>query len=475
MRTHQFFIDGKWIAPESSAKKAIVNPATGEEFATVAMAGAADVVKAVSAARKAFASFSQTTRDDRIDLLSRVLVAYERRRDDIAKAMMDECGFPRELAYGAQAGIGAAHLTKMIEVLRTFPFAEAKGSTMVWREPIGVCALITPWNWPMNQITCKVAPALAAGCTMVLKPSELSPLNALIFAEVMEEAGIPAGVFNLLNGDGPNCGAHLSSHPDVDMVSFTGSTRGGIAVAKAAADTVKRVHQELGGKSPFIVLPDADFDKAVGDAVTGCYLNAGQSCNAPTRLLVERLRLSRAEEVARAIAEKQKVGMPDDVGTVLGPVISEAQHSRIQDLIQSGIDEKAKLVLGGTGLPEGVNRGYFVRPTVFSDVTSDMTLFRQEVFGPVLSIVAYDSVDHAIELANDTEYGLAGYVHGRDLDAARKVAARIRAGNVYLNSPAWDASAPFGGYKMSGNGREYAEYGLNDFLEIKGVVGYEAA
>ena len=384
-------------------------------------------------------------------------------------------GAPRQFALDSQVGVGLAHLQKMAEVLKTFQFRQTKGSSIVVKEPIGVVGLITPWNWPLNQITCKVGPALAAGCTMVLKPSEIAPLDAIIFAEIIDEAGVPKGVFNLVNGDGPGVGQALSSHPDIDMMSFTGSTRAGILVAKAAADTVKRVHQELGGKSANILFPDVDLERAVTKGVAGCFGNSGQSCNAPTRMFVPRERHDEAAGYAKVAAEKFTVGPADAASSKLGPVVSQVQFDKIQDLIQSGIAEGATLVTGGPGRPAELNRGYYVRPTVFADVRHDMRIAREEIFGPVLSILPYDDVEEAIGLANDTVYGLAAYIQSKDIEKARKAAARMRVGNVHINYPAWDAGMPFGGYKQSGNGREYAEYGLEDFLEIKGIAGYEAA
>jgi len=384
-------------------------------------------------------------------------------------------GAPKKLAHTAQAGMGTAHLSKMIETLETFAFEELRGTTLIAKEPIGVVGMITPWNWPINQIMCKVAPALAAGCTMVLKPSEIAPINAIIFAEIMHEAGVPKGVFNLVNGDGPTVGEAIARHPGVDMVSFTGSTRAGVLVAKAAADTVKRVHQELGGKSANIILPDADIAKAVKLGVEGMMRNSGQSCNAPTRMFVPAARHDEAKQVAKETAEKLKVGPASAEDSWMGPVVSEVQFNKIQKLIESGIKEGAEVVTGGTGRPEGLNRGYYVRPTVFAGVTDDMTIAKEEIFGPVLSILPYDSEDEIVERANNTPYGLASYVQSGSLEKARKLAAQMRSGNVYINYPAWDAGAPFGGYKQSGNGREYAEFGLEEFLEIKGTVGYGAA
>lgn len=472
MNTHKFYINGEWVDPISDAKAEVVNPATEQAFATIAMANMQDMEKAVAAARAAFGSFSQTSQAERVDLLERITECYKKRRDDIGRAMISEGGFPHSLAMGAQADMGTLHFEHMVKVAKAYQFEEQRGTTRVTKEPIGVVAMVTPWNWPINQIACKVAPAIAAGCTMVLKPSSLAPLNALILTEVMDEAGVPPGVFNLINADGRNVGQALCAHREVDMVSFTGSTGAGVAIAKAAADTVKRMHQELGGKSPFIVMPDADLEKAIADAVPGCFLNTGQSCNAPTKLLVPNDRMDDALKIAGKVAQAQKLGSPDDTDATLGPLISEKQQQSVQALIQTGIDEGATLVCGGMGMPEGFNRGYYVKPTVFGHVTPDMTLFHEEVFGPVLVVVGYDDVDHAVELANDTIYGLAGYVHGKDVDAARAVARRIKAGTIHINSPDWDPDAPFGGYKMSGNGREYADFAVHDFLEIKGIVGW---
>lgn len=471
----QFYIDGAWVDPVEPRRLDVIDPSTEEAFAEISLGSKADVDKAVAAAKRAFASYGSTSVAERLDLLNRIIDVYKKRSRDLALVVSREMGAPSEFSLEWQVGIGLSHLKKTAEVLRDYPFRQAKGRQMVVREPIGVAGLITPWNWPLNQITCKVGPALAVGCTMVLKPSEVAPLDAIIFAEILEEAGVPKGVFNLVNGDGPTVGQALANHPDVDMMSFTGSTRAGILVAKAAADTVKRVSQELGGKSANILLPDVDFSVAVGKGVAGCFGNSGQSCNAPTRMFVPRDRHDEAASIAKAAAEKFAVGPANAPDVDLGPVVSQIQFDKIQDLIQSGIDEGATLLTGGPGRPAGLNRGYFVRPTVFADVSPDMRISREEIFGPVLSILPYDSVDHAVELANDTVYGLASYIQSRDIENARKVAARMRTGNVHINYPAWDAAMPFGGYKQSGNGREYAEYGLEDFLEIKGIAGYEAA
>ncbi|AGE25653.1 aldehyde dehydrogenase family protein [Pseudomonas poae] len=468
----KFYIDGQWVDTQSGNTLEVIDPSTEQAFISIAVGNAADVDSAVDAAARAFPAFSVTPVSERLALLKEILRVYNLRYEDLAKAVSQEMGAPLHFARDSQVWSGRAHLESTISALETFQFSEAHGITQVMREAIGVCALITPWNWPLNQIVCKVAPAIAAGCTVVLKPSEIAPLTGIIFAEIMHEAGVPAGVFNLLNGTGADVGQHMASHPKVDMVSFTGSTRAGILVAKAAADTVKRVAQELGGKSANILLEDADFDVAVAKGVQRCFANSGQSCNAPTRMLVPRAQLARALEIAKATAEQLVTGSPLDAGTNLGPVISDAQFAKIQSLIAIGIEEGATLVSGGLGRPEGLDKGYYVRPTVFGDVTAQMTIAREEIFGPVLSIIAYDSETQAIEMANDTVYGLAAYIQSGNIERARAVAKQMRAGSVYLNYPSWDTFAPFGGYKQSGNGREYAGWGIHDFLEIKGVVGW---
>lgn len=468
----KFYINGAWVDPVKPATLDVINPATEEAFTKISMGSAADVDRAVAAAKAAFPAFSRTSKAERLALLKQILKCYNARVGDIAAAVSAEMGAPIDMAKNSQAWMGIAHLEATIKALEAFEFEEQRGQTRVVREGIGVVGLITPWNWPLNQIVAKVAPALAAGCTMVLKPSEVAPINALIFAEVMHEAGVPAGVFNLINGDGPSVGQVMAAHPDIDMMSFTGSTRAGIIVAKTAADTVKRVSQELGGKSPNIILPDADFETAVTKGVQGCFGNSGQSCNAPTRMLVPRARHDEALGIAKKAAEAHKVGDPKSSDSMLGPVVSEIQFNKIQHLIETGIKEGATLVAGGTGRPEGLNRGYYVRPTVFGNVTPDMTIAREEIFGPVLAIMPYETETQAIEIANDTVYGLAAYVQSKDLAHARKVARELRAGQVKINYPAWDAFAPFGGYKQSGNGREYADWGIHDFLEVKGIGGY---
>ncbi len=468
-----FYIDGTWVGPVTPQPFEVINPATESVAGRINLGSAGDVDKAVAAAKRAFASFSSTSRADRIELLQNIIAEYKRRYADIAAAITEEMGAPAWLAQQAQAGSALAHLKTGVEVLKNYPFDEVRGTTLITQEPIGVCALITPWNWPVNQIACKVVPALAAGCTMVLKPSEIAPFSAYIWTEVLHAAGVPAGVFNLVNGDGPTVGVALSSHPDVDMVSFTGSTRAGIEVARNAAPTVKRVAQELGGKSPNIILEDADLEAAVTSGVLQMMNNSGQSCNAPSRMLVPAARMDEAKAIARNAAESVTVGRPDGNATI-GPVISETQWNKIQGLIQSGIDEGATLVVGGPGRPEGLDRGYYVKPTVFADVTPGMAIARDEIFGPVLAMMSYDGEEQAIELANDTIYGLAAYVQG-EADHARAVARKIRAGRVHLNGSGGDMAAPFGGYKQSGNGREWGDHGFREFLETKAVLGWEAA
>ncbi|HPG28378.1 MAG TPA: aldehyde dehydrogenase family protein, partial [Myxococcota bacterium] len=421
-----------------------------------------------------FPSYSETSQKERVELLEACVAEYQKRYEDLARTISREMGAPIWLSKAAQAGTGLAHLSAMVEILRGYEFEELRGKNLIRREPIGVCGLITPWNWPVNQIMCKVAPALAAGCTMVLKPTEVAPLNAVIVAEILHAAGVPAGVFNLVNGDGPTVGQAISSHPDIDMVSFTGSTRAGIEIARAAAPTVKRVTQELGGKSPNIILDDADLASAIGGGLMSCTMNSGQSCNSPTRMLVPASRHDEAVAIAKATAESLRVGDPFAEDTRLGPVVSEAQWNKIQGLIQKGIDEGATLVTGGVGRPDGLPRGYYVRPTVFANVRNDMTIAREEIFGPVLSILPYQNEEEAIEIANDTSYGLAGYVSSGSLERARAVARRIRAGQIALNGAPPDFTAPFGGYKTSGNGREWGVFGFEEFLEVKAIVGWEA-
>lgn len=466
----KFYINGEWVKPEKANTLDVINPSTEEVAGEISLGSEADVDKAVKAAKDAFPSFSQTTREERIQLLERVIEEYKKRYDDLAAAVTEEMGAPVFLAQKAQAAMGVAHLSTALEVLKNYDFEEDKGPTRIVKEPIGVVGMITPWNWPLNQITCKVAPALATGCTMVLKPSEVAPFSAYIFAEVMDAAGVPAGVFNLVNGDGPTVGSALSSHPDVDMVSFTGSTRAGIEVAKNAAPTVKRVQQELGGKSPNIILDDGAFAKNVAAGIGAVMQNTGQSCNAPTRMFVPKARMGEVEEIAKATVEKFQPGLPDS-GAKMGPVVSDVQFEKIQGLIKKGVDEGATVAAGGEGKPEGLDKGYFVKPTVFTNATNDMTIAREEIFGPVLTVIGYDDVDQAVAEGNDTPYGLAGYVAGEDHEQAMKIASRLRAGQIAVNNPAPDPNAPFGGFKQSGNGREWGEHAFADFLEIKAVMG----
>lgn len=471
----QFYIDGQWVDPVEPHPFDVINPATEEVCGRISLGSTADVDKAVAAASRAAPSYALTSREQRMELLQSILDIFQKRNDEVAEVIMEEMGAPWKLAKYAQAPSGSQHIKAALEVLKNFEFEEFHGTTLIVKEPIGTCAMITPWNWPMNQIAVKVAPALAAGCTMVLKPSEIAPFDAMLFAEMLHEAGVPAGVFNLVNGDGPTVGAALSSHPDIAMVSFTGSTRAGISVAQNAAPTVKRVAQELGGKSANIILDDADFEKAVARGASNCFENTGQSCDAPSRMLVPKARLAEAAAIAAQRAATTTPGDPRDENTRIGPLVSQAQWDKVQALIQKGIDEGASLVAGGTGKPEGLEKGYYVKPTVFSDVSNDMTIAREEIFGPVLSIIPYADEDDAVRIANDTNYGLSGYVSSGDLDRARAIAARMRTGMVHINNADLDSFAPFGGYKQSGNGREWGAHGMQEFLELKSVFGYRAA
>jgi aldehyde dehydrogenase (NAD+) len=470
-----FYIDGKWVSPAAPHDFSVIDPATEQPIAIISLGTAADVDKAVAAARRAFDSSSESSVETRLALLQRIIEVYKSKSEEMAQVISQEMGAPVSLSRAAQAPAGFAHFLEIIKVLKQFQFEELKGSTLMRKEPIGVCGLITPWNWPMNQIAAKVAPALAAGCTMILKPSELAPLSAYLFAQILHEAGTPPGVFNLVNGDGPTVGHAISAHPGIDMVSFTGSTRAGVAVAAAAAPTVKRVTQELGGKSANILLDDADFDKAVKEGVQSCMRNTGQSCNAPTRMLVPRSKMADVAAIAKRVAEATRVGEPGADATHMGPLSSRAQFDKVQGLINKGIDEGATLVTGGLGRPDGLSKGYFARPTIFADVRNDMTIAREEIFGPVLVIIPYQDEDDAVRIANDTPYGLAGFVTSGDIERARRVARRIRSGNVHINSARVDFGGCFGGYKQSGNGREWGEAGLNEFLELKAVFGYAPA
>src|SRR5499433_4627014 len=471
----KFYIDGAWVDPIGKKTRSVVNPATEEAMYEVALGSKEDVDRAVAAARRAFQAYSRSSRDERVALLSRIADAYKKRIKDIGGAISDEMGAPTALAERAQAGAGLGHIMTTIDVLKTYKFEEALGSATVVREAVGVIGMITPWNWPLNQIACKVAPALAAGCTMILKPSEFTPTSALIFAEILHEAGVPKGVFNLINGLGPEVGAAMAEHPDIDMISFTGSTRAGVDVVKRAAVTVKRVTQELGGKSPNVILEGADLTKAVTGGVMHMFNNSGQSCNAPSRMIVPLSKMKEVAAIAKGVAEKTKAGDPRADGTTIGPVVNRVQWDKIQALIKKGIDEGATLVAGGPGLPEGVNKGFYVRPTIFADVTNDMTIAKEEIFGPVLTIIGAKDEADAVKIANDTPYGLAGYVSADTVENARKVGRKIRAGNVNLQGVPNDRTAPFGGYKQSGNGREWGRYGLEEYLEAKAVAGFNAA
>ena len=465
------YIGGRWV-PLDGPLLPVVNPATEAVIAEVAAGGPGDVDRAVAAARAAFPAFAALPAAERAAYLDRIRTLVLERAGTFAQAILREMGAAIGYARNAQVPLAAEHLRVARDLLADYPFLAMQGSTAIVREPIGVCGLITPWNWPLYQITAKVAPAIAAGCTVVLKPSELSPLSALLFAQAVHDAGLPPGVFNLVNGTGPEVGEAMAAHPDVDMMSITGSNRAGVLVAQTAAPTVKRVTQELGGKSPNLLLPDADLARAVPLGVMAGFRNVGQSCSAPTRMLVPRAQLAEVERIAVETAEAIVVGDPNDEGTVLGPLANRAQFDRVQDMIRIGMDEGAKLLCGGPGRPKGLARGFFARPTIFSEVGTGMRIAQEEIFGPVLCIIPYATVDEAIDIANDTPYGLGGHVQGRDLAQARAAALRIRSGQIHINHPAWDPFAPFGGYKRSGNGREYGEHGLAEFLETKSVLGY---
>ncbi|WP_136658556.1 aldehyde dehydrogenase family protein [Nitratireductor sp. XY-223] len=474
MRKTEFYIDGEWVAPARPNDCEVINPATEEACAVISLGSEEDVNRAVAAARRAFESFSKTTLEERIRLIERLLEIMHERNEEMAQAVSVEMGAPIKLARGGQAGSGPFHVEGFLQALSQYHFEEdldSQGEHIV-HEPIGVCGLITPWNWPVNQIALKVVPALAVGCTCVLKPSEIAPLSAIVFAEMIDAAGFPKGVFNLVNGEGVVVGEAMSRHPDIDMMSFTGSTRAGAAVSRAAAETVKRVTLELGGKSPNIVFEDADLETAIKKGVFGCMENTGQSCNAPTRMLVQRSVYNDAVRLAGEYAGKVEVGDPTQEGRHIGPLVSEAQFNKVQGLINTAIDEGARLVAGGPGRPDGLNRGYFVRPTVFADVDNGMTIAREEVFGPVLAMIPFDTEEEAIAIANDTPYGLAAYVQTADQAKARRVAKQLRAGMVQINGAQRPAGSPFGGYKQSGNGREGGRWGLEDFLEVKAISGY---
>jgi aldehyde dehydrogenase (NAD+) len=472
MEKLKFYIDGAWVNPATPSTLGIINPATEETFAQISLGSGPDVDRAAKAARRAFATYSVTSVEARLSWLQKIIEGFRARLPELARMMTLEMGAPITFATQRQATVALFHFEEAARVLANYTFEERMGDGIVRREPIGVCGLITPWNWPLNQVASKVAPALATGCTVVLKPSEIAPLSAMLFAEIVDDAGVPAGVFNLVNGDGPTVGEAIAAHPEIDMVSFTGSTTAGVRVAKLAADTVKRVAQELGGKSANIILADADVKAAVIQGVHACYTNGGQNCQSPTRMLIPRAQRDAAFAAALEAVGTIRLGDPLDPASTMGPLVSRAQFEKVQDLIQSGVDEGATLVAGGTGRPADINRGYYVRPTVFGDVTPQMKIAREEIFGPVLSIMSYDTEDEAIEIANDTPFGLAGFVQSRDLDRARAVANRIRAGRVYLNGAPFDRSLPFGGYKQSGNGREFGVFGFEEYLEVKAILGY---
>jgi len=468
---NQFYIDGQWVDPIEPRTLDVINPATEAVCASISLGSAADVELAAKAARRAFAQTSQSSRQERIEMLEAICEAYQNNYNDIADAISEEMGAPTKLAIEAQAATGIGHFAKALELLRTFKFEGSMGNSQIIKEPIGVCGLITPWNWPVNQMACKIAPALAVGCTVVLKPSEVAPLSGYLLSKVIHEAGVPAGVYNMVNGDGPGVGTAISSHPEIDMVSFTGSTRAGTLVAQNAAPTVKRVAQELGGKSPNILLDDDGFEAAVARGVAHMFQNTGQSCNAPSRMLVPAAKMDAAIRAAQAAAKTVVVGDPKAEDTTMGPVVSELQFNKIQGLIQTGIDEGATLVCGGVGRPEGIDKGYFVQPTVFANTHNDMTIVREEIFGPVLTILPYESEEEAIKIANDTPYGLAAYIQGTDTKRVSAIAKQLRAGNISINGISGDFDTPFGGYKQSGNGREWGEHGFTDFLEIKAISG----
>lgn len=468
----KFYIDGAWVDPVTANTVEVENPATEQTIGHITIGSAADVDKAVVAARRAFETWQFSTREERLELMRAIAAEIEKRREDLARAVSDEMGAPMSLANGPHVNLLAGHLQTAIKILEGFEFERQDGDTLHIYEPIGVVGMITPWNWPLNQIACKVFPALATGNTMILKPSEIAPFNAAIFAEIMDAAGTPNGVFNLINGDGPGVGTAISGHEDIDMVSFTGSTRAGIAIAANAAPTVKRVAQELGGKSPNIILDDASFAKSVARGTTAMMGNSGQTCTAPSRMFVPSARMEEAKAAAKEAAEGVIPGDPKGNATI-GPVVSKAQWDKIQGLIETGIAEGATLVAGGPGKPEGLETGHYVKPTVFADVTNDMTIAREEIFGPVLTILGYKDYDEAVAIGNDTEYGLASHIMGEDVEQAKQLARRIRAGRVAING-GYDMMASFGGYKKSGNGREWGVFGFHEFLEVKAVMGAPA-
>ncbi len=471
MELKKFYIDGEWVSPINQETIDLVNPANEEVIGKINVGSDRDVDRAVKAARSAFNKFSKSSVSERVELLSDIRNLFKKRFNDIADAIILEMGAPKNLAFGSQTSVGLSHLKTAIRVLENHQFEFQHGNYTIRHEPIGVCGLITPWNWPINQVISKLAPCIAAGCTSILKPSEIAPLSAIIVAEIIHEAGAPNGIFNLINGVGPVVGEAMSSHPGIDMMSFTGSTRGGIAVAKSSASSVKRVSQELGGKSANIILDDNNFEKSIAEGVKLCMSNSGQSCNAPTRMIVPKKRHEEALEIAKKESEKLFVGDPLLEETDLGPVVNQTQFDKVQKLIQNGINEGALLVSGGIGKPENIKAGYYVKPTIFGKVKNDMSIAREEIFGPVLSVISYDNEEDAIEIANDTDYGLAAYVSGSDHNKLLDLARQLNAGQVHLNYGSAGSEAPFGGFKQSGNGREKAEWGLEEFIEVKAIMG----
>ena len=474
MNYNKFFINGKWVEPNSKEMLPVINPANEEVICDISLGIKSDLDNAVNSARKAFISYSKSSKEDRISILDRIISSYKKRMDDLSKAITIEMGAPKTLSEKAQVPSGLGHFMKAKKILENFSFEKEVNSSIVLKEPVGVCGLITPWNWPLNQIACKVAPALAAGCTMILKPSEEAPLSAIILAEIIEESKLPEGVFNLINGNGNELGVSMSKHPGIDMMSFTGSTRAGISVAKNSADTVKRVTQELGGKSANIILDDVDFTKTVAKGIFHCMNNTGQSCNAPTRMLIPADKMDEAINISKETVLKLKVGDPQDESISVGPVVNKTQFLKIKEYISKGVEEGATLVTGGEDNIKENEKGYFINPTIFANVTKDMTIFKEEIFGPVLSIISYDSEEEAIDIANDSMYGLSGYIASNNTDKAKQFASKLRTGMVHINYAPVDQSLPFGGYKMSGNGREWGEYGIEDFLETKAIIGIKS-
>ena len=474
MNHNKFFINGKWVEPNSKETLAVINPANEEVICDISLGNQFDLDNAVNAARKAFITYSNSSKEDRLSILDRIISSYKNRMDELSNAITLEMGAPKTLSEKAQVPSGLGHFMKAKKILENFSFEKEVNSSIVLKEPVGVCGLITPWNWPLNQIACKVAPALAAGCTMILKPSEEAPLSAIILAEIIEESKLPEGVFNLINGNGSELGVSMSKHPGIDMMSFTGSTRAGISVAKNSADTVKRVTQELGGKSANIILDDVDFTKTVAKGIFHCMNNTGQSCNAPTRMLIPADKMDEAINISKETALKLKVGDPQDESISVGPVVNKTQFLKIKEYISKGVEEGATLVTGGEDNIKENEKGYFINPTIFANVTKDMTIFKEEIFGPVLSIISYDSEEEAIDIANDSMYGLSGYIASNNTDKAKQFASKLRTGMVHINYAPVDQSLPFGGYKMSGNGREWGEYGIEDFLETKAIIGIKS-